>query len=180
MTSTRLTQHTRSRKWAAALRAATHRPHRPLQATRGTAPTATRQYIHSVQSSHGTLAGTCSPPPGSASYETHSRTRTRPCTHAHGWAGGCCVVGAPTRSPLGPARGPREPSPPEGAKGADRPPFGRHPLPRYRTRSICRAEGESETAEPDETLPPDSLRISRRPGATRVRPCSPPAPPPWA
>ena len=30
-----------------------------------------------------------------------------------------------------------------------------------RTRSICRAESESETAEPDETLPPDPLRIFR-------------------
>ena len=40
------------------------------------------QYIHPVHSSHGTLAG--SPPPGSASYETHSRT--------HGWAGGPCGI----------------------------------------------------------------------------------------
>ena len=45
------------------------------------------QYIHSVQSSHGTLAG--SPPPGSASYETHSRTRVG------GWVlrSGCALIG---------------------------------------------------------------------------------------
>ena len=80
-----------------------------------------------------------------------------------------CADPIPARSCLG------APRPPKG--GGYRPPFGRPPPPRYRTRSICRAESESETAERDETLPPDPLRIFCRPGATRVRLCSPPLPP---
>ena len=96
MTSTRLTQHTRSREWAAALRAATHRPHRPLQATRGTAPTATRQYIHSTstQYNHRTAPLQVVLPQG--------RPRTRP-THAHGWAGGTWVLRSGCADPI-PAR----------------------------------------------------------------------------
>ena len=81
----------------------------------------------------------------------------------------CCVVGAPTRSPLGPAWG--APRPPE--SGALLP----RAIERDRFAAPCRAESESESAERDETLPPDPLRIFRRPGATRVRPCSPPLPP---
>ena len=49
------------------------------------------QYIHSVQSSHGTLAG--SPPPGSASYVTHSRTRVGGCEVEVGEGGGGGVDG---------------------------------------------------------------------------------------
>ena len=121
------------------------------------------QYIHPVQSPHGTLAG--SPPP-------QCRPRTRP-THAHGWAGGCCVVGAPTRSPLGPAWGPRDR--PKG--GATAPPFGRPPPPRYRTRPVCRAESKAESP-PSETKPCLPIPCESFAGrATRVRPCSPPLPP---
>ena len=169
MTSTRLTQQTRSREWAAALRAATHRPHRPLLATRGTAPTPDErriqhdtQYIHSVQSSHGTLAG--SPPPGSASYETHSRTRVG------GWVlRSGCADPFPARSCLG------APRPPKG--GATAPPFGRPPPPRYRTRPVCRAESKAESP-PSETKPCLPIPCESFAGrATRVRPCSPPLPP---
>ena len=100
MTSTRLTQQTGSRE---ALRVATHRPHRPLPATRGTAPTRHTVLVStSTQYKHRTAPLPVVLPQG--------RPRTRP-THAHGWAGGCCVVGAPTRSPLGPAwqlGGPRD------------------------------------------------------------------------
>ena len=119
------------------------------------------QYIHPVQSSHGNRTAFL------PVVLPQGRPCTRP-THAHGWAGGCCLLRSGCADPL-PARscsgGPR-----------DRP----NPSPRYRTRSICRAEGESETAEPDETLPPDPLipceSFAGRPGATRVRPRSPPAP----
>ena len=52
------------------------------------------------------------------------------------------TVPVPARSCLG------APRPPEGGATAPpsdalSPPFGRPPPPRYRTRSICRAEGES-------------------------------------
>ena len=106
MTSTRLTQQTRSREWAAALRAATHRPYRPNCIARSRQLVARlrrriqhdTQYIHPVQSSHGNRTAFL------PVVLPQGRPCTRP-THAHGWAGGCCVVGAPTRSPLGPARG---------------------------------------------------------------------------
>jgi hypothetical protein len=156
MTSTRLTQQNenRSREWAAALRAAIPTdadPHRPLPATRGTAPT-----------------------PDPTRPTSPGWPRTRP-THAHGWAGGCCVVGAPTRPPLGPAsRGPRDR--PKGRLPPVRPPFGRPPPPRYRTRSICRADNESGVppSAPKPCLPIPCESIAGR--ATRIRPRSPPSP----
>ena len=142
MTSTRLTQQTRSREWAAALRAATHRPYRPNCIARSRQLVARlrrriqhdTQYIHPVQSSHGNRTAFL------PAVLPQGRPCTRP-THAHGWAGGCCLLRSGCADPL-PAR-----SCSGGAR--DRP----NPSPRYRTRSICRAEGESETAEPDETLP---------------------------
>ena len=71
-----------------ALRAASHRPHRSPYA----------------QDSWQLVARLCTPDP--TRHKTLGWTRTRP-THAHGWAGGCCVVGSPTGSPLSPPlRGP--------------------------------------------------------------------------
>ena len=126
-------------------------PHRPAPT-----PDPTRHTVHplsTILARHPCRH----PPPG--------RPRTRP-THAHGWAGGCCVVGAPTRSPLSPAWGPR-----------DRPKGGLSPA-LSNAIDLPRRRRYGETAEPDETLPPDpALRIFRRPGATQVRPCSPPLPP---
>ena len=104
MTSTRLTQQTRSREWAAALRAATHRPHRPLSATRGTAPTPdpTRPPVHPSS----TIIG-------SASYETHSRTRVG------GWVlRSGCADPFPARSCLGAPRPPKGGGPPPPPSGA--------------------------------------------------------------
>ena len=80
MTSTRLTQQNRSREWAAALRAATHRPQSPAPAIRGTAPT---------------------PDP-----TRHTSPGWPRPTRAHAtWVGGRvlrsgCAVSAPTRPPL--------------------------------------------------------------------------------
>ena len=119
------------------------------------------QYIQQVQSSHGILAG--SPPPGSALYETHSRTRVG------GWV---------LRS------GPRRPGPRSVLLGGgrDRPKI--LPRPRAIERDRLAAPKARETAEPDETLPPDykppdplQITFAGRPGATRVRPRSPPLPP---
>ena len=132
MTSTRLTQQNRSREWAAAPSAATHIPHSPA----------------SGNSWHGSDAGSNTTP------QTPGRPRTRP-THAHGWAGGCCVVGAPTRSTLGPPRRGPEPA----RRGGYAAPSGAL-LPALPNASDCRADerGSSRTRR---NLPPDSPNLTQ-------------------
>ena len=132
MTSTRLTQQSRSREWAAAPSAATHIPHSPA----------------SGNSWHGSDAGSNTTP------QTPGRPRTRP-THAHGWAGGCCVVGAPTRSTLGPPRRGPEPA----RRGGYAAPSGAL-LPALPNASDCRADerGSSRTRR---NLPPDSPNLTQ-------------------
>jgi len=141
-----LTQQSRSREWAAAPSAATHIPHSPA----------------SGNSWHGSDAGS------NTTSQTPSRPRTRP-THAHGWAGGCCVVGAPTRSTLGPPRRGPEPA----RRGGYRRPFGRPPphatervrLPRRQAREFA------DATKPDSRFPESDAGR-----ATRVRRALPPPP----
>ena len=91
MTSTRLTQQTRSREWAPQTLSPA-----PGNSWHGSDAGSNTTHSTSTQYNHRTAFLPVLLPQG--------RPCTRP-THAHGWAGGCCVVGAPTRSPLGPARG---------------------------------------------------------------------------
>ena len=155
MTSTRLTQQTRSREWAAALRAATHRPHRPLPATRGTAPTPdpTRPPVHPSS----TIIG-------SASYETHSRTRVG------GWVlRSGCADPFPARSP---AQGPRA-----RRKGRLPPPRRAPSSPRCRTRPIAAPTSEvvrGARRNPAFRFPANLLQTGRRESGRALPPR-----PPW-
>ena len=119
----------------------------------------------SIQYNHRTASSPVVLPPGSASNETHSRTRVG------GWVlrSGCadpflarsCSGGAETARRGGLKPPLRAPSSPALPKAPD--------LPR-------RKRG-GESAERDETLPPDPLRIFRRPGDTS--PAVLPSSPPW-
>ena len=85
----------------------------------------------------------------------------------------CCVVGAPTRSPLGPAWG--APRPPE--VGGLTPPLRAPSSPALPNAIDCRAESEagSPPSATKPCLPIPCESFAGRP--TRVRPCSPPLPP---
>jgi hypothetical protein len=143
-----LAQQDRSREWAAAPSAATHIPPSPAPGN----------------SWHGSDAGFNTTP------QTLGRPRTRP-THAHGWAGGCCVVGAPTRSPLGPPRRGPEPA----RRGGYRRPFRAPSSPRYRARPIAAPKRGSSPGH-CRNLPPDSLHLLQagRDDSGRALPPRPP------
>ena len=149
MTSTRLTQQTRSREWAPQTLSPA-----PGNSWHGSDAGSNTTHSTSTQYNHRTAFLPVLLPQG--------RPCTRP-THAHGWAGGCCVVGAPPRSPLGPARG--------GAETA-------RILPRAIERDQFAAPKASRRP-PSPTkpcLPIPCESFAGRPGATRVRPRSPPPP----
>ena len=119
MTSTRLTQQTRSREWAAALRAATHRPYRPpAPGKRGTRAEGRGNSWHGSDAGSNTTHSTSNKYNHRTAFLPVVLPQGRPCTrptHAHGWAGGCCVVGradpVPARSCSGGGETARKSSP---------------------------------------------------------------------
>ena len=165
MTSTRLTQQNRSREWAAALRALL--PTDPIARTSRQLVARIQhdsQYIHPVQSSHGILAG--SPPPRVGLVRD-------PLTHtgAGGWVlRSGCADPFPARPCLG--------GPEAARRGGLTPPLRAPSSPALPNAiDLPRRERVGESAERDETLPPDPLRIFRRPGDTS--PAVLPSSPPW-
>ena len=129
VTSIRLTQQNRSREWAAALSALlptqchftflSFLPHRPLLATRGTAPT-----------------------PDPTRHKPQVGLFRDPLTRAHGRAGGLLRSGCAKRLPArGSGRPPHDPpasGPPRPLEGGGyRPPRRAPSSPRYRARRIA-------------------------------------------
>ena len=104
------------------------------------------------------------------------RSHTNVFSHALFLLRSGCADPAPARSRLG--------GPETARRGGYRPPFGRPPPPRYRTRPLCRADSESEVppSAPKPCLPiflfrfPANLTQVTRRRTTRIRPRSPPFP----